>query len=94
MCLPSLSAAAPPVPTDSPLKDVLFACDRALNTCQGALEAKEAVLQGQARQLEALTAENTRLREQDDKLLSSPLLYYVLGMLTTGVVVHLVKPAK
>lgn len=93
----SQTLAAPPnlVPAETTeIKELLFACDRALNTCQGALGAKEALIAQQQRSLEALASENASLRGRDDKLWKSPFFHFVLGMLTTGVVFHLVKPSK
>ncbi len=84
-CSP-LAKAEPP--TD---RDVLLACDRANGTCQGALAAKDTLIRQQDEQIGVLSKENSALRNRGTSILDAPLTFYILGVLTTALTIHLVK---
>lgn len=73
------------------LRDLLQACDGALRACERASDAKQAVNDQSGKVLEEQSREIIRLREEQDSLKRNPTLWFVVGLLTAGLTVALVK---
>lgn len=70
---------------------MLKACDKAQTNCQQHTQDQAALLKAQNDQINQLATENTRLREEEAKPSRSPILWFVAGMVATGLTVYLVK---
>jgi hypothetical protein len=71
---------------------LLLACDRANQTCQGALVAKDKLIAQQDQQISLLIKQNEELRGRDSGIIDSGLLHFLLGVGAAALTVHLVKP--
>lgn len=88
----ALAQGTPPqIPTDSPLVTLLKSCDKAYTTCQQHSADQANVIKSQAEQIDALSKRNGELVKEAEAPSRSRLLWFVAGMLVTGLTVYLVK---
>lgn len=76
---------------DSPLVQLLKSCDQANTTCQKHSQDQTTLIKDQDAQLKTLSDQNKKLEDEASKPGNSRLLWFVAGMLTTGLTVYLVK---
>lgn len=69
--------------------ELLRACDKALATCEAAGRDKDAIIKTQSELLETQNKQISKLAARP--LTDNPLIWFIGGMLVTGLTVRLVK---
>lgn len=95
ICLNVSASANEPLnlapPDSEKVAELLRSCDAALGTCQKLNNEKDNLIESQKSVIDAQAKELGDKREAESSILNNKVIWFVVGVLTTAVTVHLIR---